>query len=584
MSDPIYLHFAARSKSYGYTTEHGYSKKEMQRSLSRLLSIPANDILQSVPVPIDAIFVSNQLPGQDGSEELVVNQLADSLFLSDHHGKQYRLSGVSCSRVETATNGLAALKVAMDHIQSGSGDTVLVIGGEKITPSGFCEQYSKEEFDTWAGRMVEYIASALSPYDRTYCRSMPAAMGIILNYYARTRSIRYDDLKKLIEQLSIRAYENVRNNKNAFQRHLKIFSGKNTEEVYRDDAMNPMRVYPLRQLDMSPFNDGAGAILISRHRELEMLNDGKSRADVAITGCAIAQDRLALTERHSLDSFPATRLAARRAYAQAGLDLRDWQHNLAPLILEHHDAFVPLTLINLEDLMLFHNHWEVIKFLGEEYLGKKHCPLWLNPSGGLLEGHPFAGTAIIKMVECFARLTSKSEFAEWSTPGELEDKTPKTAIIQSFGGIGANVGVAVLDKCDEGTGETLRVRGNVSHYLNLGSHVVEEVGTSAGNMPSDGQIISLARVRMPFIHYEQWFKERFALTAQEPIEIVLALVQTLQGKVYALATRESNEAQLAPESLLDEDIFVRLDKINNFLSFSIKQRKRKSSFKFLKVA
>ena len=584
MSDPIYIHMGARSKSYGYIPEQGCDEQEILWTLSRLLAIPANDILQRVPVPVDAIFVSNQLPGQEGSEELVVNQLADSLILSDHHGKQYRLSGVSCLRVETATNGLAALKVAIDFIQAGSGDTVLVIGGEKVTPRSFCEGYNKELFDKWAATMVEYIASALSPNDRKYCRNMPAAMGIILNYYARTRSIGYDRLKKLIEQLSIRAYENVLKNRNAFQRHLKIFSGRSIEAVYRDDRVNPVRVHPLRQLDMSPFNDGAGALLISRHQELDMLNGDKSRADVAITGCAIAQDRLALTERQSLNSFPATRLAAKRAYTQAGLDLRNWERNLAPLILEHHDAFVPLTLINLEDLLLFHNHWEVIKFLDENYLSGQHSPLWLNPSGGLLEGHPFAGTAIIKMVECFARLTAKREFADWSEPSEAEEITPKTAIVQSFGGIGANVGVAVLDKCDERTGKTLRVPSDVSFYLNLGSRVVETSEVSVGNVLSDGQIISLARIKMPFIHYEEWFIERFAVTNEEPLEVVLALIQTLQGKVYAFAPRGSDAAGLRPEDLCDSDVFVRLDKINDFLSFSIKEQRRKSSLTFLKVA
>lgn len=586
MTDPVYIHMAARSKSYGYKPEHGYSREEMRRSLSCLLSIPANDILRSVPVPIDAIFVSNQLPDKGDLEELTVNQLADSLSLSDQRGKQYRLSGAACLRVETANNGLTALKVAIDHIKADSGDTVLVIGGEKITPASFSEGYSKEQFDEWARSMIDYTASALAPYDREYCRSMPAAMGLIFNYYARTRSVGYDRLKRLIERLSIQAYENVINNKNAFQRYLKIFREREIEAVYRDDKKNPVRVYPLRQLDMCPFNDGAGALLISRHRELDMLTGDKSRSDVAITGCAIAQERLSFTERKAVDSFPATRLAARRAYAQAGLDLRDWQRTLAPLILEHHDAFVPLTLINLEDLLLFHDHWAVIKFLNEKYLSKEHCPLWLNPSGGLLEGHPFAGTAIIKIVECFARLTDNGEFKRWSESVKFEDGVPTTAIVQSLGGLGANVGVAVLDKCDGRTGKTLRARGEVSHYLNLGSHVEEEARISPPKSPGYGQIISLSRIKMPFIQYDEGFAKEFALLEGDIAEIVLALVQTSERRVYALAKRESPESRLMPEELCTEDFFVSLslDKISNFWSFSIINHKPRKPLKFRKVA
>src|SRR6185369_6311593 len=111
----------------------------------------------------------------------------------------------------------------------------------------------------------------------------------------------------------------------------------------------------MRKWDMSPTNDGAGALLLSRHQKLKKLDGGNSIADVAISGCAIAQDTLSLTERKSLDSFPATTLAAKRAYVQAKLDLRKWKSDLAPLIVEQHDAFIPLTLINLEDLLLFHS-------------------------------------------------------------------------------------------------------------------------------------------------------------------------------------------------------------------------------------
>jgi acetyl-CoA acetyltransferase len=385
---------------------------------------------------------------------------------------------------------LTALRAALDHIQNGSGDTVLVVGGEKLTPPEFADDdYRRSTFTKWAGQMVEYIASALAPADRKYLRCMPAAMGIILNYYARTRSIEYSDLRELIARLSIRAYRDVLANKNAFQRHHRYMQGKEVSEVYGDERLNPVRVDPLRQFDMSPFNDGAGALLISRHRELRMLNRDSSRADVAISGCAIAQDTLELTQRKSLDSFPATRLAARRAYDQAGLDLGNWQETLAPLLIEHHDAFVPLTLMNLEDLQLFADQKEVITFLNSSYLSGRECPLWLNPSGGLLEGHPFAGTAIIKLAECFARLTQRKSF-----------------------------------------------------------------------------------------------RDGLSLDNSEPVQVLVALIETPQGRVYAFAQRGSNEAKLTPEEMCKKDIVVELHENNTFPIFTIKDVKPRSSFLLRKVA
>jgi acetyl-CoA acetyltransferase len=583
MSDPVYLHAASRTMSYGYQPKD-YGKDNMKQRLSQLLSIPANDLLRRVPVPIDSIFVSSQFADKSGAEELVVNQLVDSLSISDHQGKQYRLAGVTCVRIETATNGLTALKLALDHIHAHSGDTVLVIGGEKLTPAEFGDDTLRDaRFAEWAGQMVEYIASALAADDRKYLRCMPAAMGLILNYYARTRSIEYGDLKELIERLTVHSYKNVLANKYAFQRHHRIFKGRGIEEVYNDLAKNPLLVDPLRQLDMSPFNDGAGALLISRHRELRMLDHGSSRADVALTACAIAQDTLELTQRKRLDSFPATKLAAKRAYAEAGLDLQDWQNKLAPLILEHHDAFVPLTLMNLEDLQLFADHKEVMSFLKNTVLTNGESPLWLNPSGGLLEGHPFAGTAIIKLAECFARLTRKKPFMDGSAQYKFNGKLPTTALVQSFGGIGANVGVAVLDKCDDRTGELQRER-SVTHYSNLGTHVIEEKGVMPRIPPRDGKIISVARIAMPYLTYGTDFKRRFALDDQEPVKVVVALVETYQGRFYAFAPRDSAEAKLRPEEICKKDILVDLHDAGGFPTFSIRERNPKSSFLLRKVA
>lgn len=571
---PIYIHAASRTPSFGYKPEHGYSPAEISRTLSRLLSVPAMDILQSIPVHIDAIFVSNQFSDSDGAEELVVNRLVDSLSWHDRRNNaDLRLSGVTCARVETATNGLTALKVAIDHLKAGSGDTVMVIGGEKLTPRGFSDkEYFDEHFGSWAEGIINRIVSALAPNDRAHCRSMPAAMGLILNCYARTRWIDYSDLTRLIEQLAIKSYENVLNNRNAFQRYSKLFSGRSIRAVLKDEEKNPMLVYPLRQLHMSPFNDGAGALLISRHHKLQTLDGGTSVADVAISGCAIAQDTLSLTERNSLDSFPATALAAKRAYDEAKLDLRRWESELAPLIVEQHDAFVPLTLINLEDLQLFHNQWDVISFLEDKYLNANSCPLMLNPSGGLLEGHPFAGTAIIKLAECFARLAARHKVASWFTPNAAGNEKPTTAIVQSFGGIGGNVGVAVLDACSAVTGVPTRSPGYTGHYNNLGSRL-EPVKAS---LSQDWQIVSLVRAKMPYISK----REQFTLPTGET---VLALVQTPNGRKYAHAIPGTDEAALRPEDICDEDIFVRLDEADDTLSFSIRDRRQRKRISFRHV-
>ncbi len=575
---PVYVHMAARTKSYRYNDD----APEMRQSLAHFLSIPANDVLRAIPAPIDGIFLSNQRPY---AQELVVNHLTDGLLLFDHNGNRYRLNGINCFRVETATNGLTAVRAAVDHLQSGCARTVLVVGGEKL--SGFQRFVSKGDYETgfrqWAEDMVSYVASSLANNDRRYCQSMPAAVALIINYYARSRSIKYDVLKELIGHLAILGHENVRANPNGLQR-LGSQPERSVADLYKDGTANRMRVYPLQHLDMSPVNTGAGAILLSTDRELPLLNGNRSRADVALTGCAIAQDTVSLAERRSFDSFPATRLAAKRAYTQAGLDLRNWQDNIAPLLVEQHDAFVPLTLINLEDLLLFTNHLDVLAFLRSD-LKSDSCPLWLNPSGGLLEGHPFAGTAIIKLVECFARLTKNPMFREWSS----RKRAATTAVVHSFGGIGSSVGVAVLDQCDRRTGTITRTRVDVGHYLNLGSRV-ERAKTGAESLLSgNGEMVSLAKLSMPSVTFDESFRQHFGSLRPDGIaEILLALIQTPQGLVYALAKGESSETRLTPEDLCASDIFVAFEPLvlaasDTFRVFRITERRRRSLLRFREV-
>ena len=93
MSEPTRLLIRGVSNHIIWLSTKDYGKDEMRQRLSTLLSIPANDILENVPVPVDSIFVSNQFADKSGSEELIVNQLVDSFALSDQQGKQYRFVG-----------------------------------------------------------------------------------------------------------------------------------------------------------------------------------------------------------------------------------------------------------------------------------------------------------------------------------------------------------------------------------------------------------------------------------------------------------------------------------------------------------
>ena len=114
-----------------------------------------------------------------------------------------------------------------------------------------------------------------------------------------------------------------------------------------------------------------------------------------------------------------------------------------------------------------------------------------------MEGHPFLKHGNYQNGRVFCK-ANEQKYRDWSPQYTFNGKPPTTAVIQSFGGIGANVGVAVLDKCDDRSGELQRER-SITHYSNLATHVIEEKGTTTRTFPRDGKIISLARIAMPFI-------------------------------------------------------------------------------------
>jgi acetyl-CoA C-acetyltransferase len=386
MGTKVYIQEAERTKAY----------KKTDLCLVELLCEPAQKILSRIdPSRIDGVFVSVQNISSSTREGNIATKVADRLGLR----------GAEAERVETASNGHTALLRAFDAVASGRCKRVLAIGGEKM---------SAVERD----ERSRIINEVIDPVDRACGLTMPAAIALISLEYARVNNISETDFAALLEKIALRAYRYAALNPNA------QFSGRKiSAEEYRDETRNPVFASPLRMFDSCPTSDAAGAIFVTN-----------KETEIEISGVGHAVDGSRLLGRYYIDHLEATRWAARKAYKQAGiLNPRE----LSGLIVEQHDAFGPLFLLNLVDLGIF-THAEAVKAIEKGTLDKDGA-IPTNISGGLKDLHALGGTGLIKIIDACKQLLGQA-------PPEVQVKKPKVAICHSIGGPGNNIAVTVLDK------------------------------------------------------------------------------------------------------------------------------------------
>lgn len=337
---------------------------------------------------IDAIYVSNFLGGPLNGQ-LHLNSVIASL-----------LPGVNIpiARVETAcASSSVALKQAMYALEKL--DHVLVVGVEKMTSKA-------------ATGVTEAIAMASDrSADQQNGLIFPANYALIAQQYMRKYHVSHD----ILEQVALINHDNARLNP------LAHFYYKS---VTPDDVKNaPMVSSPLTLFDCSPISDGAAALVLSRGK--------KSGRDVEILSSQYVTDVTSLTQRADLTSFIATRIAARRAFEEAGLTQKDVD------ILEVHDCFTISELIALEDLG-FCRPGEASRLIsGGSILRDGELPV--NTDGGIkANGHPIGATGLAQVYEVVTQLRGEAEARQVAGV--------KIGMTQNVGGIGGTAAITLLGR------------------------------------------------------------------------------------------------------------------------------------------
>jgi acetyl-CoA C-acetyltransferase len=373
---------------------------------------------------VEAIYIGSMNPEEFTGESNIASQIAEALGLI----------GIPALRIETASSaGAAALQAGFQAIASGYYRRVLVLGGEKMT-----------HLTTSATTRI--LAEVIDKQERQCGATMPALAAMITEKYRQKFRLSQSRLENMLCSVALK------NHLNGSRNSLAQFQKAITRDAY---LASKFVATPLRLYDCAPITDGAAALVLT-----------SEKTDVRLAGIGQGTGPLSLRERDIFTSFPATRIAAARAYQMAetspqGIDFA-----------EIHDAFTPFEIITSEDLGFFPPGKG-----GEAVVEGKTAlegPLPVNPSGGLkARGHPVGASGLAQVVEVTKRLRGQ-------TRGKREFKR---GLAQSTGGLGTNNFVTILERTD-----SRAVKSPASSFLPPMSPVVPKKAASPAAMSDEGEI------------------------------------------------------------------------------------------------
>ncbi len=258
--------------------------------------------------------------------------------------------------------------------------------------------------------------SAFDPiYERGLGMDMVTACAMQANAYMDRTGLKPEDMAPV----------SIKNHGNALKNPLAQLPMKLT----LDDVMkSEMIADPLRKLDCSPVSDGCCAVIIAH----ESVAAKFKQQPVWIKGLSFCTDHFFFGDRDLARSNSLVE-AAKNAYGMAGI--KDPKKEID--VVELYDAFTYQELLWLEEMGLA----EYGKAAGLLKAGHFNMdgPLPVNPSGGLLAGHPVIAAGLYRIAEVVLQLRGDA--------GAHQVKKAKTGLAHGVNGLcGQSHCVWILDK------------------------------------------------------------------------------------------------------------------------------------------
>ena len=309
-----------------------------------------------------------------------------------------RLPNIAVTRVENfCASGSEAFRGAVYAVASGACDIALALGVEKLKDTGY-------------GGLPGGLGGTLTPQWSANA-SAPGSFAQLASAYRAKHGVERDDLKRAIAHVSVKSHANGVKNPKA---HLR-------REITEEDAVNaPMIAEPLGLFDCCGVSDGAAAAIVTTPEIAKRL--GKENI-VSVKALQLSLSNGSESGHNSWDGsyFHTTRIAAKKAYGEAGIDKPREQVSM----FECHDCFSITEMVTMEDLQLSPEGGAIADVMDGFYDADGQIPCQID--GGLkCFGHPIGASGIRMLYEMYLQLQGRA--------GERQLPKPSIGMTHNLGG------------------------------------------------------------------------------------------------------------------------------------------------------
>jgi acetyl-CoA C-acetyltransferase len=299
-----------------------------------------------------------------------------------------RLPNIAVTRVENfCASGSEAFRGAVYAVASGAADIALAVGVEKLKDAGY------------AGLPVS-TPGTLAPQTLPN-GSAPGNFAQLASAYRARHSVAKNDLKRAIAHVSVKSHANGAANPKA---HLR-------KPVSEEQVLAaPIIAEPLGLFDCCGVSDGAAAAIVTTPEIARSLGK-RNLITVKALQLSVSNGFESQTSGWDGSYFHTTRIAARKAYAEAGILKPRQQISM----MEVHDCFSITELVTMEDLFISEEGkgWHDVMDGFFDAQGGLPCQI----DGGLkCFGHPIGASGLRMLYEMYLQLQGRAGPRQISNP------------------------------------------------------------------------------------------------------------------------------------------------------------------------
>lgn len=310
-----------------------------------------------------------------------------------------RLPYIPVTRVENyCASGTEAFRGAVYAVASGAADIALALGVEKLKDTGY-------------GGLPQRGRGTLN--NMTWPNlSAPGAFAQLAAAYRSKHGSAAQDLKTAMAHISVKSHDNAAKNPKAHL-HNRITIDK--------VLVAPMIAEPLGLYDCCGVSDGAACAIVTTPD----IARGLGKQDlVTVKAVQLAVSNGMESQYNAWDGshFATARIAAKRAYAEAGISNPREAINL----IEVHDCFSITELVTMEDLHISSEGRAVFDVLDGFYDAEGTIPCQID--GGLkCFGHPIGASGLRMIYELYLQFLGRA--------GERQRRpSPRIGLTHNLGG------------------------------------------------------------------------------------------------------------------------------------------------------